>query len=188
MSVFEFVTQSLGSQGTICGGGRYDYLVEQLGGKPAPAVGWAFGVERVLELLKTQSLTQSHPTVDCFAVVPDAQSFPVVFQVVQSLRRLGLNVQMHSPAAGHLKPQEGAGASEGGAEPLWTQMGSMKSQLKKADSSGAAFALIFGQEELSKGTLIVKSLRDGVGAQQVESLKDVDRWGKALQSQILSEG
>ena len=188
LSVFEFVTQSLGSQGTICGGGRYDYLVEQLGGKPAPAVGWAFGVERVLELLKTQSLTQSHPTVDCFAVVPDAQSFPVVFQVVQSLRRLGLNVQMHSPAAGHLKPQEGAGASEGGAEPLWTQMGSMKSQLKKADSSGAAFALIFGQEELSKGTLIVKSLRDGVGAQQVESLKDVDRWGKALQSQILSAG
>jgi histidyl-tRNA synthetase len=67
-------------------------------------------------------------------------------------------------------------------------MGSMKSQLKKADSSGAAFALIFGQEELSKGTLIVKSLRDGVGAQQVESLKDVDRWGKALQSQILSAG
>lgn len=188
LSVFEFVTQSLGSQGTICGGGRYDYLVEQLGGKPAPAVGWAFGVERVLELLKTQSLTQSPPPVDCFAVVPDAQSFPVVFQVVQSLRRLGLNVQMHSPAAGHLKPQEGAGASEGGAEPLWTQMGSMKSQLKKADSSGAAFALIFGQEELSKGTLIVKSLRDGVGAQQVESLKDVDRWGKALQSQILSAG
>jgi histidyl-tRNA synthetase len=188
LSVFEFVTQSLGSQGTICGGGRYDYLVEQLGGKPAPAVGWAFGVERVLELLKTQSLTQSAPPVDCFAVVPDAQSFPVVFQVVQSLRRLGLNVQMHSPAAGHLKPQEGAGASEGGAESLWTQMGSMKSQLKKADSSGAAFALIFGQEELSKGTLLVKSLRDGVGAQQVESLKDVDRWGKALQSQILSAG
>ena len=188
LSVFEFITQSLGSQGTICGGGRYDYLVEQLGGKPAPAVGWAFGVERVLELLKTQELTQNAPQVDCFAVVPDAQSFPVVFQVVQSLRRLGLKVQMHSPAAGHAKPQDNSGAGGSSAELLWTQMGSMKSQLKRADSSGASFALIFGQEELSKGALTVKALRDGVGAQQLELLKDVDQWGKALQSRISSAG
>ena len=188
LSVFEFITQSLGSQGTICGGGRYDYLVEQLGGKPAPAVGWAFGVERVLELLKTQELTQNAPQVDCFAVVPDAQSFPVVFQVVQSLRRLGLKVQMHSPAAGHAKPQDNIGSGGSSAELLWTQMGSMKSQLKRADSSGASFALIFGQEELSKGALTVKALRDGVGAQQLELLKDVDQWGKALQSRLSSAG
>ncbi len=188
LSVFEFVTQSLGSQGTICGGGRYDYLVEQLGGKSTPAVGWAFGVERVLELLKTQDLAQSSPQVDCFAVVPDAKSFPVVFQVVQALRRLGLKVQMHSPAAGHAKPQEASGSNEASAPPLWTQMGSMKSQLKRADNSGASYALIFGQEELSQASLTVKALRDGVGAQQVELLKDVDQWGKALQSRILSAG
>jgi len=184
LSVFEFVTQSLGSQGTICGGGRYDYLVEQLGGKPAPAVGWAFGVERVLELIKAEGLAQSAAKVDCFAVVPQANGLPVIFQAIESLRRLGLRVQMHAPAAAQAKPDDATDASTGSAPPFWEQMGSMKSQFKRADSSGAMYALIFGPDELAKGCVTVKALRDGEGAQRVESLKDIDRWGKALQSSL----
>ena len=184
LSVFEFVTQSLGSQGTICGGGRYDYLVEELGGKSSPAVGWAFGVERVLELIRAQELVQSAHSIDCFALVPDAASFPVVFQAVESLRRLGLQVQMHSPAAANAKtavePEQGADH----IPPVWEQMGSIKSQFKRADSSGAAYALIFGADELSKGAVTVKALRDGEGAQRIELLKDIAQWGKALQSSL----
>ncbi len=184
LSVFEFVTQSLGSQGTICGGGRYDYLVEELGGKSSPAVGWAFGVERVLELIRSQELVQSAHSIDCFALVPDAASFPVVFQAVESLRRLGLKVQMHSPAAANAKtavePEQGADH----IPPVWEQMGSIKSQFKRADSSGAAYALIFGADELSKGAVTVKALRDGEGAQRIELLKDIAQWGKALQSSL----
>jgi len=184
LSVFEFVTQSLGSQGTLCGGGRYDYLIEQLGGKPAPAVGWAFGVERVLELIKAQGLAQSVAPLDCFAVVPQAQSFPVVFKAVESLRRLGLKVQMHAPSLGQAKPEEGKLASLDDKTPIWQHMGSMKSQFKRADSSGAMYALIFGSDELAKGCVTVKSLRDGQGLQRVELLKDIDQWGKALQSSL----
>ena len=184
LSVFEFVTQSLGSQGTLCGGGRYDYLIEELGGKPAPAVGWAFGVERVLELIRAQELMQSAPRVDCFALVPDASSFPVVFQALEALRRLGLSVQMHSPAAANAKPPVDAEQGAAQAPPVWEQMGSIKSQFKRADSSGAAYALIFGADELSKGAVTVKALRDGAGAQRIELLKDIEQWGKALQSSL----
>ncbi len=153
LTVFEFVTDRLGSQGTICGGGRYDYLIEQVGGKPAPAVGWALGVERVLELLKEQGTLPDAVGPDVYAIVPDASALPVVFATLQTLRAQGLSVQMH------------ASAGEG--------MGSMKSQFKKADASGARLALIFGGDELARGEVTVKSLRDGVGAQQTSLLVDV---------------
>jgi histidyl-tRNA synthetase len=153
LTVFEFITESLGSQGTICGGGRYDYLIEQVGGKPAPAVGWALGVERVLELLKEQGTLPEPKGPDVYAIVPDAEALPTVFKTIQALRAQGVSVQMH------------AGAGEG--------MGSMKSQFKKADGSGAALALIFGSDELSRGELTLKSLRDGVGAQEAVPLGDV---------------
>jgi len=146
LTVFEFVTQSLGSQGTICGGGRYDYLIEQIGGKPAPAVGWALGVERVLELLKEQDLLPTATYADVYAIVPDASAMPVVFEAINGLRSQGVSVQMH------------AGAGEG--------LGSMKSQFKKADASGARFALIFGADELARQEVTWKSLRDGQGQQE----------------------
>ncbi|HRM94718.1 MAG TPA: histidine--tRNA ligase, partial [Alicycliphilus sp.] len=76
LTVFEFITEQLGSQGTICGGGRYDYLIEQIGGKSAPAVGWALGVERVLELLKEQAAQAPQPAAGAYAVVPDAAALP----------------------------------------------------------------------------------------------------------------
>ena len=116
--------------------------------------------------------------------MPQANGLPVIFQAIESLRRLGLRVQMHAPAAAQAKPDEARDASMGSTPPFWEQMGSMKSQFKRADSSGAMYALIFGPDELAKGCVTVKALRDGEGSQRVESLKDIDRWGKALQSSL----
>ena len=166
LTVFEFITDQLGSQGTVCGGGRYDYLIEQIGGKPAPAVGWALGVERVLELLKEQGAFIVETAPDVYAIVPETAALPTVLPVLQSLRNMGVSVQMHSPA----------NSNEG--------MGSMKSQFKKADSSGASFALIFGPDELAQGQVTVKSLRDGQGAQRTETLADIRGWGLSLQSAL----
>ena len=167
LTVFEFITDQLGSQGTICGGGRYDYLIEQVGGKPSPAVGWALGVERVLELLKEQGVAAPEVGADVYAIVPDAQALPVVLQTLQQLRRLGVRVQMHAPS-GVATPGQG--------------MGSMKSQFKKADGSGARYALIFGADELQRGELTLKSLRDGQGAQVSVPLATVAEWAQRLQS------
>ena len=165
LTVFEFITQSLGSQGTICGGGRYDYLVEQIGGKPAPAVGWALGVERVLELIREQSGITTEPVLHAYAVVPEASALPVVLQVLQTLRSKGVHIQMHS------------GASAEG-------MGSMKSQFKKADASGARFALIFGADELEKGCVAVKPLRgEKADVAQIQTLQRLDNlaaWAPSL--------
>jgi histidyl-tRNA synthetase len=164
LTVFEFITEHLGSQGTICGGGRYDYLIQEVGGKPAPAVGWALGVERVLELLKEQGALSAQWVPDVYAIVPDAQALPQVSATLQTLRRLGVSAQLHAPS----------GAAEG--------MGSMKSQFKKADASGAHFALVFGADELAQGQVTVKSLRDGQGAQRTEELAQITHWGLTLQS------
>ena len=162
LTVFEFITDQLGSQGTVCGGGRYDYLIEQVGGKPAPAVGWALGIERVLALLEEQGVQLPNAVPDAYAIVPDANSLPLVLKYLRQLRALGVNVQMH------------AGSGKG--------VGSMKSQFKKADSSGAAYALIFGADELNQNAVSVKSLRDGGGAQRTESLEKLDGWAQSLQS------
>ena len=162
LTVFEFITDQLGSQGTVCGGGRYDYLIEQVGGKPAPAVGWALGLERVLALLEEQGVQLPDATPHAYAIVPDANSLPLVLKHLRQLRALGVNVQMY------------AGSGEGA--------GSMKTQFKKADGSGASYALIFGADELSQNNVSVKPLRDGGGAQRTESLEKLDAWAHSLQS------
>jgi histidyl-tRNA synthetase len=162
LSVFEFVTDRLGSQGTVCAGGRYDGLFEQLGGKPAPAVGWAIGVERVLELLKEQGTAVPVSTLDAYAVVPDAAAMPVALRTLQQLRDAGVRVQMHAATADGL--------------------GSFKSQFKKADASGATYALIFGADELARGEVTVKALRDGSGAQTARPLAELPAWAATLQS------
>ena len=162
LTVFEFITESLGAQGTICGGGRYDYLIEQIGGKPAPAVGWALGVERVLELLKEEGVHTLDPQPDAYAIIPDAAALPQAMRLLNQLRALGVAVQMH------------AGTGEG--------MGSMKSQFKKADGSGARFALIFGADELAAGEVTVKALRDGAGTQTRQSLAEPALWADILKS------
>lgn len=162
LTVFEFITDSLGSQGTVCGGGRYDYLIEQVGGKSAPAVGWGLGIERLLELVKEQSEPMAALAPDVYAIIPDVVSLPLALQIIERLRAAGVAVQMH------------AGSGEG--------MGSMKSQFKKADGSGAAFGLIFGADEMANGQVTVKSLRDGVGAQRLQDLALVADWAHTLQS------
>lgn len=161
-TVFEFITDELGAQGTLCGGGRYDGLFEVLGGKPTPAVGWGMGIERVLELLRVRGLGAPVAVPDAYAVIPDAAHLALAFQTVHALRRAGVQVQMH------------AGTQTGVA--------SMKSQLRRADSSGARFALVFGQQEAEQGQVIVKSLRDGAGAQQLRPLSGVAQWATTLQS------
>ncbi len=163
LTVFEFITESLGAQGTICAGGRYDGLVEQVGGKPAPGVGWAMGVERVLELLKEQNLLPDAPLPDAYAIIPDQSSLPVAMRVLQQLRSAGVRVQMHASAN--------------------AELGSFKSQFKKADASGARFALVFGADEMAEGCVTVKALRDGVGAQSKKPLSAVAEWANSLQSQ-----
>ena len=166
LTVFEFITEQLGSQGTVCGGGRYDYLIEQIGGKPAPAVGWALGVERVLELLKEQGASAVVGALDVYAIVSDAAALPKVLPVLRQLRAMAISIQMHAPA----------NSNEG--------MGSMKSQFKKADSSGASFALVFGPDELTQNQVTIKNLRDGQGAQRTESLINISDWGHSLQSAL----
>ena len=168
--MFEFVTDRLGAQGTICAGGRYDYLIEQSGGKPAPAVGWALGIERVLDLVAELGELPSVPVPDAYTVIPDADSLPLVFKTVQALRAAGVNVQMNASSA--------------------QGMGSMKSQFKRADASGARFALVFGATELASGSVAVKPLRlaagvtdvaDGAGQEQVlQPLHDVSTWSASL--------
>ena len=162
LTVFEFVTDQLGSQGTICGGGRYDYLVEQIGGKPAPAVGWALGVERVLELLKEQENEVPPLAPDIYAVIPDDAEFPRIMQALQQVRATGVSVQMHAPAV----------SSCG--------MGSMKSQFKKADASGARYALVFGPDEMLRNCVTLKSLRDGSGEQFEKSMDAIAEWATTL--------
>jgi histidyl-tRNA synthetase len=168
-TVFEFITDELGAQGTLCGGGRYDGLFEVLGGKPTPAVGWGMGMERVLELIKEQGADVPVGSVDSYAVIPDASSLSMVMPVIQALRRAGIQVQMH------------AGGADGFV--------SMKSQFKKANASGARYALVFGETELAVGCVAVKALRGGRDSeaeaacvQVMRPLGDVASWASSLLS------
>jgi histidyl-tRNA synthetase len=134
-TVFEWVTDRLGAQGTVCAGGRYDGLVEQIGGKPAPACGFAMGVERLLALLADGGVTVSGAVVDAYIVRQGDAAMAYGEQVAERMRDAGLAVILHC----------------GG--------GSFKSQMKKADGSGARFAVIIGDDEAQAGMLTVKSLR-----------------------------
>ncbi len=161
LTVFEWVTPHLGSQSTVCGGGRYDQLIESLGGKPAPGVGFGLGIERLLLLLEAVVPPAPAAVPDAYAVVPDNETAPLVLPVLEQLRASGLSVLMHA----------------GG--------GSMKSQFKRADASGARVALIFGADELAAGQVAVKPLRqaDGSGAaQQLLPLSNAAEWAQTLRN------
>ena len=162
LTVFEWITEQLGSQGTVCGGGRYDGLIEQLGGKPAPAVGWGLGIERLLLLLEAVGIAPPDAAPDAYAVVgSDAARVPAMV-AAEALRAAGVSVQLH------------AQGPEG--------LASVKAQFKKANACGARFALVFGAEELARGMVGLKSLR-GDGAEQVERpLSDVAAWAASLRN------
>ena len=158
LTVFEWVTDQLGSQGTVCGGGRYDGLIGQMGGKPAPAVGFGLGIERLLLLIQELGLPVPGSAPAAYAIVPAAAALPQAMVVLEQLRAAGVAVVQHAGGGG------------------------MKAQFKKADASGARFALIFGEDELARGEVTVKSLRDGSGSQVARPLADVAGWAATLQS------
>ncbi|MGE0331819.1 MAG: histidine--tRNA ligase [Ramlibacter sp.] len=164
LTVFEWVTDQLGSQGTVCGGGRYDGLIEQLGGKSAPAVGFGLGIERLLLLIQALGLPVPDASPDAYAIVPPGTPLAQVMPVLEVLRQQGVRVQQH------------AGGADGS--------GSMKSQFKKADASGARHALVFGGDELEQGMVTVKALRDGTGAQVQRPLAEAAAWAASLQSTV----
>ena len=160
LTVFEWVTDHLGSQGTVCGGGRYDGLFEQLGGKPTPAVGWGMGIERMLLLLEAVGVAMPSAAVDAYAIVPSAAALAVAMTTCESLRAAGVSVQMNAAGA------------EG-----WP---GMKAQFKRADVSGARYALVFGEDELARGEVAIKPLRDAGAAQRVAPLGDAGSWAATL--------
>ncbi len=136
-TVFEWVTDRLGAQGTVCAGGRYDALVEQLGGKPVPAIGFALGLERLVALVEEAGQVPERPAADVYMVLVGDDSAAPGLVLAEQLRSAlpGLRVQMHC----------------GG--------GSFKSQFKRADRSGARFALVLAEGEVAAGTVSVKNLR-----------------------------
>ncbi len=137
LTVFEWVTDRLGAQGTVCGGGRYDGLVELLGGKPAPAIGFAIGVERLLELWQQQEAALDDSECDVYLVHQGEAAARRSLQLAEAIRNVGLDVIVHGVDS------------------------SFKSQLKRADGSGAAFAVILGDNELAAEAATVKHLADG---------------------------
>lgn len=132
-TVFEWITTALGAQGTVCAGGRYDGLVELLGGRPVPAAGFAIGLERVVDLLKPQHELRQTP--DVFVVTLGAQARQLGFTLGERLRDRGLQVEYY--------------CGDGG----------LKNQMKRADKSGAAIALLLGEDELESGIVTLKPLR-----------------------------
>jgi histidyl-tRNA synthetase len=146
-TVFEWVTDRLGAQGTVCAGGRYDGLIEQIGGKPAPACGYAMGMERLLALMEMSGRPVPAVTPDVYVVRQGALADRHAETVAEALRDAGLAVVLHC----------------GG--------GSFKSQMKKADASRARYAAIIGDDEAQAGELSLKPLR-ALG-QQVRVTADV---------------
>jgi histidyl-tRNA synthetase len=136
-TVFEWVTTKLGAQGTICAGGRYDGLVEQIGGKPAPAMGFAMGVERLLVLLQEAGMALPKPKVDAYVVHQGELAGRLAGQVAEQLRDGNLRVILHC----------------GG--------GSFKSQMKKADASAARVAIVIGDDEAATNEVNVKPMQGG---------------------------
>jgi histidyl-tRNA synthetase len=145
-TVFEWVTEELGSQGTICAGGRYDPLIEQFGGKATPGVGFAMGIERIIELMKGLGEPAQPSQCDVYMVHQGEEAQVQAFILAERLRDAGLDVVLHC------------------ATP--TGAGSFKSQMKKADGSGASFAVILGEDEVANNVAAVKSLRGAAGEQQ----------------------
>jgi len=154
-TVFEWTTTALGSQGTVCGGGRYDGMISQLGGKPTPACGFGLGVERLVLLLEELNLIPEsvQKTIDVYATALGDAAEQTALKLVEHLRDElpELRIQLHC----------------GG--------GSFKSQIKKADRSGARIALLLGEDECAQGTVGIKYLREDKEQESIEQSKLSER-------------
>ncbi|HRL22910.1 MAG TPA: histidine--tRNA ligase [Alcaligenes sp.] len=146
LTVFEWVTDRLGAQGTVCGGGRYDGLIELMGGKPAPAVGFAIGMERLLDLCSQDAQPLEASECQVYMVHQGEAAQRKAALLAEQLRDAGLDVIVHAGSSG------------------------FKSQFKRADASGARVAVILGEEELQNGQASVKWLRAQEGTEQQQSV------------------
>ncbi len=162
LTVFEWVTDRLGAQGTVCAGGRYDGLVEQLGGRPAPACGFAMGVERLIALIREAGGETRAAAVDVYVVHQGTAASRLAARVAEGLRDRGIDVLFHC----------------GG--------GSFKAQMKKADASGARFAAIIGDDEASAGEVTLKPLRSFGEQPNVQMRVTVDGLADEIMDCILN--
>ena len=153
-TVFEWVTTSLGAQGTVLAGGRYDGLVEQLGGKATPAVGFAMGIERLVLLLQTlEILKEPTSTADVYMVTAGTQAEIKAVEIAENLRQAAPHVRVVNHCGG----------------------GNFKKQMKRADKVGASFALILGDDEITNQQIIIKNLRENVEQEVVSWMELEDR-------------
>ena len=143
--VYEWTTTRLGAQATVCAGGRYDGLIAQIGGKSAPACGFAIGIERLLALLGDAQVSVPAPCADAYLVHSGDLASRFAWNVAETLRGRGLSVVFHC----------------GG--------GSFKSQMKRADGSGARFAVIIGEDEVGKNVVSLKPMREAGVQVQVDA-------------------
>ncbi|MGI9245551.1 MAG: histidine--tRNA ligase [Steroidobacteraceae bacterium] len=144
-TVFEWVTSDLGSQDAVCSGGRYDGLVAQLGGEPTPAIGWALGEERIVELMRLQNLVGNEGLPDVYLVLAGAAAEAAGLGLAERLRDAVPGLRIETNCGG----------------------GSFKSQLKRADKSGARYAVIVGDDEAARRVAAVKALRGDEGQREV---------------------
>ncbi len=160
LTVFEWVTDRLGAQGTVCGGGRYDGLIELLGGKPAPAVGFAIGMERLLDLWQQDAPGQDPAECQVYLVHQGDAAQRRAARLAESLRDAGLRALVHAGSTG------------------------FKSQFRRADASGAVAAVVIGEDELASGLATVKWLRAGAAGDGQQESVAFDRLAAQLQQRI----
>ena len=165
-TVFEWVTTDLGSQDAVCSGGRYDGLVQQLGGAPVPAIGWALGEERIVELMRLQGRAGDEAAPHVYLALAGAAAEAAGLQLAETLRDAvpGLRIETHC----------------GG--------GSFKSQLKRADRSGASHALILGDDEVARQVATLKALREDSGQRQVPLAELAAELSNVLRARASGQG
>jgi histidyl-tRNA synthetase len=157
-TVFEWTTEALGSQSTVCAGGRYDGLVAQLGGPDTPGIGWAMGQERIVMLLQKQNLALPQERTQIYLVLAGEQAEIPAFKLAEQLRDAWPNLAVQINLGG----------------------GSFKTQFKRADKSGAEFALVLGDDELARGVVAVKALRRDLPQEECPLIRINERIGMLL--------
>ena len=146
-TVFEWVTDTLGAQGTVCAGGRYDGLVDQLGGKSTTAIGFAMGIERLVSMVEQSEKSIQANSPDIYVIVAGEQSQNYSLPIIKGVRDANSELSILVNCDG----------------------GSFKSQMKRADKSGAGYAFIFGDEEVNDKSVSIKNLRSKEPQQKIES-------------------
>jgi histidyl-tRNA synthetase len=164
-TVFEWTTDELGSQGTVCAGGRYDGLVAQLGGVDTPGIGWAMGQERIVMLLEKQSLSQLRDRPEVYLVLVGEHSQIPGFKLAEQLRDAWPSLKLQINLGG----------------------GSFKTQFKRADKSGAEFALVLGDDEAARGVVAVKALRQELAQEECPLDRISERIGTLLGLRTLEQ-